>query len=135
MTVRVCGEFAVPTRTDPKSKVVALKFMIGAVTIPVPVSGTLTVGVTGSSLLICTFAVNDAADSGVKPTDTVQVALGTSTEQAFDCENCAAFVPFTMTPLMVRFDPPVFLMVRGSEEEDPTATEPKARLVGLTLMT
>jgi hypothetical protein len=98
---------------------------------PVPESGTLCAppGAVSEKLRL---ALSDAPTLGINVTLTVQLAPGATIEpQPFVMGKSAAFVPVTVTLLMVRDTVPEFVRVTTNGALcEPTATLPKARLVG-----
>ena len=72
-SVTTCGVLSVPMRTEPKSNEAGETPATGA--IPIPVNGTISVGLSGSLVVIKSEAARAAPPNGVKVIVTVQLVL------------------------------------------------------------
>lgn len=135
VSVTLCAALVVPVICDAKVRLEGERVTAGAV--PVPDSDTLC-GLPAASSVTVTLPVRLPPLDGVNVTEIVQLPLTASVAgeigHVFVCAKSAAFVPLTAMELIVSGAVPLFVsVVDWLVDVVPTATEPRARLVGLSV--
>src|SRR3989442_1250062 len=142
ISVRFCSSVVVPSGLLPKALLVAESVAVGGVT-PVPVSDT-DCGLPGASLATPTLALLTPVDAGWNLTPMLQFAPGTREVAAVQSvptvgtarTKSPGFGPVNVMLVNVRGSVPVLLNCTfDTALALPTATLPKAKLVGLNVTT